>query len=103
MLRGALPAAEVAAARSAVLRHLPAERAPGRMYSVDHGQTADALADPGLAAVAAHPLVLRCAAQLLGAPPVLSAFVAYLKTAGAGPTAADHRGPLPGRPNAHQV
>ncbi|MAE64050.1 MAG: hypothetical protein CMJ18_07220 [Phycisphaeraceae bacterium] len=47
-------------------------------YTVAH----EGLLDPGLAEVACSPVILDGAETLLGAPPVLKAFVSYLRTPG---------------------
>ena len=66
----------------------PAYPAPAHQYTI----TGQDQTDPDLLFIAEHPDIVPRARQLLGGEIVLSAFVAYLKTPGAGGTRGDYEG-----------
>ena len=78
----------------AILRHAKQQTAAGgKRYPARGCQftiIGSVMADPDLAFLAEHEAVVGAARQLLEAPPVLSAFVGYLKTPGAAGTSGDY-------------
>lgn len=68
---------------------------PQTQYSLQRNH----VEDPDLASISADSAVVRAAETLLGGDAVMSAFVCYLKTPGAGGTSGDYGG---SHPTAHQ-
>lgn len=87
------PEVELRRLDKAILRHVKVAPAGAKCYPAPESQftvIGNAVADPDLAFLAEHETMVGAVAQLLEAPPVLSAFVAYLKTPGATGTPGDY-------------
>lgn len=80
--RGALSAAECERAVAATYRAIDAGLYVGKKYPAPGKITVarNDWTDPDLAAIAAHPRVLRAIEPILGGPARLQAFVSYLRT-----------------------
>ncbi len=95
VLEGTFPESALDRVGDAVLRNAKQIVTPnGRRYPDRETQftlIGSDVADPDLAFIAEHETIIGAAAQLLEAPPVLSAFVTYLKTPGAAGTSTDYQ------------